>query len=180
MGENEKDQQVIHDVAAGDGSEQAAALEKLQRERNDLYDRLLRKQAEFENYKKRAERERSEYVQFASADLIRELLNALDSFELAIRNAAADPSASKGMLQGFNLIYKQIQDTLGRFGLKAMEAMGQNFDPNLHQAVSTATTDEVDENTVVDEFRRGYMLNGRLLRPASVIVSVKTSQGSGN
>ncbi|HLQ78355.1 MAG TPA: nucleotide exchange factor GrpE [Terriglobia bacterium] len=142
-------------------------------ERDELYDRLLRKQAEFDNYKKRVERERSEYVQYASAELMRELLNAMDSFDLAIHNASSD-SGGDNMLRGLDLIYKQFQDTLARFGLKAIEARGQVFDPNLHQAVSTVPTDDVPENTVVDELRKGYTLNGRLLRPVMVTVSVRS------
>jgi molecular chaperone GrpE len=155
----------------------SADLQKLVEERDNLQDRLLRKQAEFENYKKRVERERSEYVQFASAELMRELLNALDSFDLAIHNAGKDNSGGENMLRGLDLVYKQFQDTLGRFGLKAIEAAGQPFDPNFHQAVTTVPTDEVEENTVVDELRRGYTLNGRLLRPAMVSVS-KSGGGS--
>ena len=147
-------------------------FENLKRERDDLFDRLLRKQAEFENYKKRMDREKSEYVQFASAELMKELLNALDSFDLAIRNAAADKSGHN-MLRGFELIYKQIQDTMTRFGLKPLEAKGKPFDPNFHQAVSTKPVKDVEENTVIEEMRKGYTLNGRLLRPAMVTVSVK-------
>src|SRR5215471_2048998 len=144
-------------------------LQKLKEERDSLYDRLLRKQAEFDNYKKRIERERSEFVQFASAELMKELLNALDSFDLAIRNASVDSRT----LHGFELIYKQLLDTMGRFGLKAIEAKGQKFDPNFHQAVSTTPTDQVEENTILDEMRKGYLLNGRLLRPAMVNVATK-------
>jgi molecular chaperone GrpE len=146
---------------------------QLKAERDELYDRLLRKQAEFDNYKKRVERERSEYVQFASAELMRELLNAMDSFDLAIHNASSDSGAADTMLRGLDLIYKQFQDTLARFGLKVIEARGQVFDPNLHQAVTTVPTDDVAENTVVDELRKGYMLNGRLLRPVMVSVAVR-------
>jgi len=148
-------------------------IEALKRERDDLFDRLLRKQAEFENFKKRIDREKSEYVQFASADLMKEMLNALDSFDLAIRNAAAETKGGGNMLRGFELIYKQLQDTLTRFGLKPLEAKGKKFDPNFHQAVSTKATNEVEENTVIEEMRKGYTLNGRLLRPAMVTVSVK-------
>src|SRR5215475_12977744 len=90
---------------------QLTELQNLKQERDDLYDRLLRKQAEFENYKKRVDRERAEFVQFASAELMKELLNALDSFELAIRNARTDEQT----LRGFELIYKQLLDTMGRF-----------------------------------------------------------------
>ena len=152
-----------------DPQAEVADLQKLKEERDSLYDRLLRKQAEFENYKKRVERERSEFVQFASAELMKELLNALDSFDLAIRNASIDSRT----LHGFELIYKQLLDTMGRFGLKAIEAKGQKFDPNFHQAVSTTPTDQVEENTILDEMRKGYLLNGRLLRPAMVNVATK-------
>ena len=165
MEENEK----LEDVLPGTDPES-----QLKAERDELYDRLLRKQAEFDNYKKRVERERSEYVQFASAELIKALLDAMDSFDLAIHNASADSGASDNMLRGLDLIYKQFQDTLARFGLKAIEARGETFDPNLHQAVSTIPTDDVEENTVVEELRKGYMLNGRLLRPAMVSVAVRS------
>ena len=149
-------------------------IENLKRERDDLFDRLLRKQAEFENFRKRIEREKSEFMQFASADLMKELLNALDSFDLALRNAAKDGGKSgESTLRGFELISKQIQDTLTRFGLKPLEAKGKKFDPNFHQAVSTKPTNDVEENTVIDEMRKGYTLNGRLLRPAMVSVSTK-------
>lgn len=148
-------------------------IQTLKEERDSLYDRLLRKQADFENYKKRMDREKSEFTQFASAELMKELLNALDSFELALRNAAAEAKGSENMLRGFELIYKQLQDTVTRFGLKPLEAKGQTFDPNFHQAVSTKATDEVEENTVIEEMRKGYLLNGRLLRPAMVTVSTK-------
>jgi len=171
MDDNEKAESAI--VSNG-GEEPAGELQKLKTERDDYYDRLLRKHAEFENYKKRIERERSEFVQFASAELMRELLNALDSFDLALRNARSESGGKKDVLSGFELIYKQLQDTLSRFGLKPIEAKGQKFDPNLHQAVSTQATDEVEENTVVDELRKGYLLNGRLLRPAMVAVAVKS------
>ena len=103
-----------------------------------------------------------------------ELLNAMDSFDLAIHNASSDSAAGDNMLRGLDLIYKQFQDTLARFGLKPIEAKGQTFDPNLHQAVTTIPTDDVAENTVVDELRKGYMLNGRLLRPAMVSVAVRS------
>ena len=139
-------------------------IQALKEERDGLYDRLLRKQAEFDNYRKRVDRERTEYVQFASAELMKELLNVLDSFDRALQNTGGD-------LGGFQLIYKQLQDTMGRFGLKELEAKGQKFDPNVHQAVATQPTDEVEENTVVQEVRKGYTLNGRLLRPAMVTVS---------
>ena len=158
----------LEDVLPGNDPES-----QLKAERDELYDRLLRKQAEFDNYKKRIERERSEYVQFASAELMKEVLNAMDSFDLAIHNAGAESASGDTMLRGLDLIYKQFQDTLARFGLKAIEARGQEFDPKLHQAVSTVPTNDVPENTVVDELRKGYTLNGKLLRPVMVTVAVR-------
>lgn len=174
MSENNEEQEEFSADPGAPGD-----LQKLIEERDGLQDRLLRKQAEFENYRKRIERERGEYVQFASAELMRELLNALDSFDLAMRTAGSEKSAGENMLRGLDLVYKQFQDTLGRFGLKAIEAEGKPFDPHFHQAVSTVPTDEVEENTVVDELRRGYTLNGRLLRPAMVSVSV-SGEGAGD
>jgi len=167
------DQAVGPDLASSEQQPELEALkrefENLKKEQQNVYDRLLRKQAEFENFKKRSEREKSEFMQYASAELMKELLNALDSFDLALKNAAGDENT----LRGFELIYKQLQDTLNRFGLKPIEAKGKKFDPNFHQAVSTQASGDLEENTVVDEMRKGYTLNGRLLRPAMVSVSVK-------
>jgi molecular chaperone GrpE len=166
----ENDEENSADSQQGDPQ---GLIENLKAECDSLNDRLLRKHAEFENYKKRIERERSEYIQLASSELMRELLNVLDSFDLAIRNASGPEGRNEKVLEGFELIYKQFLDTLGRFGLKAIEAKGQAFDPNFHQAVSTHVAKGMAENTVVEELRKGYALNGRLLRPAMVSVSVK-------
>src|SRR6266850_3593495 len=165
MGDNE--------IAADSAAQDTPDIQALKEERDSLFDRLLRKQAEFENYKKRMDREKAEFAQFASSELIKELLTTLDSFELALRNAASEGSGREDVLRGFELIYKQLVDTLGRFGLKAIEAKGKKFDPNFHQAVATQATEEMEENTVIEEMRKGYTLNGRLLRPAMVSVSVK-------
>ena len=168
MESNEEREELLPESPSSDAE---VEIQKLIEERDSLQDRLLRRQAEFENYRKRADRERNEYVQSASAELVRELLNVLDSFDLAIRNASSEGSAGEDMLRGLDLVYKQFLDTLGRFGLKAIEAKGQTFDPNFHQAISTVPSDEAPENTVVEEFRRGYTLNGKLLRAAMVSVS---------
>jgi molecular chaperone GrpE len=168
MAQNEEREDLLPDPPASDLE---IEIQRLVEERDALQDRMLRLRAEFDNYKKRAERERSETIQFASAELMRELLNVLDSFDLAFRNAATQNTGSAETLRGLELVYKQFVDTLGRFGLKAIEAKGRPFNPNFHQAVTTVLTDEVPENTVVEEMRRGYTLNGRLLRAAMVSVS---------
>ena len=127
------DQELSQETQGTDRQE----LENLKKERDSLYDRLLRKQAEFDNYKKRVDREKSEFMQYASSELMKELLNALDSLDLALQNAAGDGTGAENTLRGFELINKQLQDTLARFGLKPIEAKGKEFDPNVHQAVST-------------------------------------------
>ena len=127
MEQNEEREELLPEPPLTDA---AAAIQRLVEERDMLQDRLLRRQAEFENYKKRVERERGELIQSASAELIRELLGVLDSFDLAIRNAASEGTAGEDMLRGLDLVYKQLLDTLGRFGLKVIEVKGQPFDPN--------------------------------------------------
>ena len=116
MADNDKDEGVMPDNGGAEAADQQAVdaqpIQALKEERDSLYDRLLRKQAEFDNFRKRAERDRAEYLQFASAEMVRELLNALASFDLAIRNANSDSAASENMLRGFELIYKQIQEII--------------------------------------------------------------------
>jgi molecular chaperone GrpE len=140
-------------------------------ERDDFKDRLLRKQAEFENFKKRTDRERAEFVKYASAELMREVLNVVDSLELALNDAGSGDGDDQKVRQGFDLIYKQLVDSLKRFGLETIEAKGHLFDPNVHEAVSTEISTDAPEGTVVAELRRGYLLQGKLLRPAMVTVA---------
>ena len=129
MEDNDKFESVAAEQATLAGQQELENLKQefdtLKKDRDDLYDRLLRKQAEFENYKKRIDRDKSEFMQFASAELMKELLGVLDSFDLAIRNASAEGSGASNTLRGFQLIYKQLQDTLARFGLKPVDAKGK-------------------------------------------------------
>ena len=152
------------------GSSEIAAL---RRERDELKDILLRKQAEFENFRKRTERERSEFSQFAGAKVVEGILDVLDSFELAIRDGSGNRNAVS-LHQGFELIFKQLFDSLERQGLKAIPTEGQPFDPHVHQAVSTQPSNEVQEGMVLEELRKGYTLNDRLLRPAMVVVAASS------
>jgi molecular chaperone GrpE len=164
--------------SAGSAPEDAA-VSALEAERDELKDLLLRKQAEFENFRKRTERERAEFVQFALGDCMTELLNVLDSFELALKDRGSD-EASRGVHRGYELIYKQLAESLQRFGLEAVDASGQVFDPHVHQAVSTEPTAEVDEGMVLQELRKGYLLKGRLLRPAMVTVAAPPEKDDGS
>jgi len=155
------------------------AGQQLISERDDFKDRLLRKQAEFENFKKRTDRERAEFVKYASAELMREVLNVVDSFELALNDVGSGDGEEGRIRRGFDLIYKQLLDSLKRFGLEAIDAKGHPFDPNIHEAVNTEISNEVGDGMVFAELRRGYLLRGKLLRPAMVTVAKAPDGESG-
>lgn len=157
--------------AATSGLDSSPAYQKLLAEKQDLYDRLLRKQAELDNFRKRMQREKEEFLQHANADLIRSLLPALDAFERALKHP--DPAAPEKFYEGIQLIHRQLLDALGRAGLKTVEAEGKTFDPELHQAVETVEAKEHHrDQQVVEELQRGYQLRHRLIRPAVVKVAV--------
>jgi len=146
-----------------------AERDQLLAEKAELGDRLLRARAEFDNARRRTERERSEYLQFAAMDLVRDLLPVLDDFERAVRVETADRKYAKGV----ELIYQRLFETLKKLGLEPIETAGRLFDPNLHQAVERVETGEADDQTVLGEFQKGYNFKGKLLRPAMVKVAVK-------
>jgi molecular chaperone GrpE len=138
-------------------------------ERAELWDRFLRKQAEFENFRRRMGREREEIVQFAAMETIRSLLPVLDDFERALKAPAEGDDYRKGI----ELIYKRLYDTLAAAGVAPIEAAGKKFDPHAHQAVDTVKSEEHEDHTVIEEYQRGYEFKGRLLRPAMVKVAVR-------
>jgi molecular chaperone GrpE len=143
--------------------------DRLIEEKNDLMDRLLRRQAEFDNFRRRAEREKTEVLEFANADTVRAILPILDDFERALKVEYTGKDYARGM----ELIYQRFLDALKKFGLEPISAKGLKFDPNLHHAVDMVETDDVDDHTVLDEYQPGYNFRGRLLRPAMVKVAVK-------
>jgi molecular chaperone GrpE len=154
----------VSEVAAATDTE----LQKLKVERDTLLDRLARLQAEFENARKRAAREQQEFRDFATADAIKALLPAFDSFERALQAPATQLSEFRG---GVELIYKQLQDALAKLGVRAVPAKGEVFDPHVHEAIEMVETTEVPDHQVIDELQRGYKLKDRLLRPAMVRVA---------
>lgn len=156
--------------ATGESGDAAIACEKLKQEKQELYDRLLRKQAELDNFRKRIERERQEFVQHATADLIRALLPVLDGFERAL--AHRDASTPEQFIQGVELIHRELLETLSRAGVEPVDAQGETFDPHLHQAVETVEASGYGDQEIVEELQRGYKLKNRLLRPAIVKVAV--------
>jgi molecular chaperone GrpE len=143
--------------------------DQLAMDKNDLNDRLLRARAEFENARRRSERERSDYLQFAAMDMVKDVLPVLDDFERALKVETADSNYAKGV----ELIYSRLYETLKRLGLEPLDTTGQQFDPNIHQAVERVTTEEAEDQSVLGEFQRGYNFKGKLLRPAMVRVAVK-------
>ena len=159
--------------AATDPPEMAAAdadrLAVLQRERDEYYDRLLRKTAEFDNYRKRIERERREQADQAVVDLLQELLLVVDDFDLALTVEAND--AGGAYIKGIELIHAKLHDLLKRYGVRPIETLGADFDPNVHQAVIHEVSPEHREGEVIGELRRGYTLHDKLLRPAMVKVA---------
>lgn len=164
------------DPSGGLPADLPAAYRKLLAEKQDLYDRLLRKQAELENFRKRAEREKEDLLKHAAADLIRALLPALDSFERALKHRT--PDVPSQFIAGMELIHRELLDVLGRAGLTPIVAEGQLFDPHLHQAVERVEAPEHRDQEIVEELQRGYKLKQRLLRPAIVKVAVSSPAGS--
>jgi molecular chaperone GrpE len=145
----------------------ASETEKLKAERDALLDRLARLQAEFDNSRKRAVREQQEFREFAAADVIKNFLPTLDSFERALK-AHADATDFRN---GVELIYRQFQDALQKVGVQPIVAMGQPFDPRIHEAIEMVDTTDVPDHHVLDELQRGYKYKERLLRPAMVRVA---------
>ena len=140
---------------------------ELKKQRDDYYDRLLRKTAEFDNYRKRTDRERLQLSDAVAADLLQELLPLVDDMERALRAEGSDERIRKGV----ELIHKQLLEILRKRGVRPIEALGADFDPHYHMAVAHEHADDKREGEVIEEFRRGYILGDRLLRPAMVKVA---------
>ncbi|MBN1827771.1 MAG: nucleotide exchange factor GrpE [Deltaproteobacteria bacterium] len=151
-----------------------AELAKAREEAAQIYDKYLRLAAEFENYKKRVERDKSDLLNFCNENLLRELLPALDSIERALEHAQ-NTIDFNAFLEGFKLIRDKVIAVLGKFGVEPIEALGKPFDPNYHEAMMQVETDRHDHNFIVEEYEKGYLLNGRLLRPSKVSVAKNVS-----
>lgn len=147
------------------------SIDALRRERDALQDRLLRTAAEFDNYRKRVDRERRDLAEFAAADVLSDLLPIVDNLERALQAPAGGDDAFR---KGVELIHKQMLDLLRKRGVRPIEAHGLPFDPNFHQAVVHETSDAHAEGEVMQELQRGYLLGERLLRPAMVKVAKRS------
>ncbi len=145
------------------------AITKMQEELGIVQDRYLRLAAEFENYKRRTEREQQTSLKFANERLLRDLLPVLDNLEHALQ--AADAASLDGIATGVKMVFKQLVETLERFGVQSFSALGKPFDPSLHEAMLEREDDSAEPGTVIEEYQKGYMLHERLVRPARVVVA---------
>jgi len=150
-------------------------LEIKEKEATENYDRLLRTQAEFENYKKRIKREKEDTIKFCNENLLRELLPVLDNLEAALKHGK-DPKSSQSLMEGVVMVLDQFLKSLEKFGVTGFSSIGEKFDPNRHEAMMKVEGDESEVNSVVSEFQKGYFLNDRLLRPAKVTVATLRSK----
>jgi len=150
-------------------------LEEKTKESQENYDRALRLAAEMENLKKRLEREKADLLQFANENLIKELLPVVDHLELALEHGRQAETPAP-FLEGIELVHQGFLKALARFGVTPIMAVGQQFDPNFHNAVMQETAPEVPDCTVLKEMQKGYLLQNRLLRPAMVVVARNTQE----
>lgn len=172
---------IEHELPVGDDTEDSISavrtanaadestdeLRKVRAERDSLLDRLARAQAEFENARRRASKEQQEFRDYATLDAIKSLLPVLDSFERALQ-VQSDPREFRG---GVELIFKQLQDTLAKLGVRPIPAQGEPFDPHYHEAIEMVETTDAPDHEIVEELQRGYKFKDRLLRPAMVKVA---------
>ena len=151
------------------GTDAPDDLETLRQERDDLQDRLLRTAAEFDNYRKRTDRERRELTEAVAADFIREVLPIVDDLERALVAAAGSPD--EALRSGVELIYRQLLEALRRRGAEPIESIGRDFDPAWHEALASEPAGTRRDGEITDEIRRGYRIGARLVRPALVKVA---------
>jgi len=148
-------------------------LEKERIRAQNMEDRFLRVNAEFENYKKRMIRESSDRLKYFHLDLIKELLPSLDNLERAISHAKSENNDVDSMIEGLEMVNKMTHEVFEKFGVSRVDTIGEVFDPNFHQAVGVVESDSVPENHIVEECLGGYLLHDRIIRPAMVRVSGK-------
>ena len=146
-----------------------AERDRLIEEKKELQDLLLRRQAEFENFRRRVDREKADVSEYANTETIRAILPVVDDLERALKVESAD----KEYVRGMELIYQRLTDTLKKLGLEPIETTGQKFDPHVHHAVEMVETADREDHAILEEYQRGYNFRGKLLRPAMVKVAVQ-------
>ncbi|WP_164216206.1 nucleotide exchange factor GrpE [Virgibacillus sp. YIM 98842] len=144
-------------------------LEELEKEKNETYQRMLRLQAEYDNFKKRTQKEKEASLKYKSQDLVNELLPVVDNFERALQ--VEKNEQTKGIIDGITMVYNQFIEALYSAGVEEIETEGKEFDPNLHHAVMQTEDENTGSNIIVEELQKGYMLKDRVIRPAMVKVN---------
>lgn len=152
------------------------ALETKEKEARENYDSYLRAVAELDNYKKRAARDKADTIKYAKEDLVKDLLPFLDSLDRALEHADSDDA--QAFRSGISLIQDQLLCCLKKHGVERIESVGENFDPNFHEALMQQESAEHQDNQVVSEMEKGYLLNGRLVRPSRVCVCKNTKENN--
>jgi molecular chaperone GrpE len=175
MDNDEADETLVPVQSAPLTPEETADLKIRAAKADDNWERLLRVTADLENFKKRAAREKADAIKFANESLIQKLIPVLDNFDMALLAVQSTPDSAKSLQAGVSMIHQQLKSALTDTGLEEIEAAGKTFDPNLHEAVSQQETNDVPEDQVVQQLRKGYKLRDRLLRPATVVVAKKIS-----
>ena len=164
-------------VASTDPEDLKTALELKEKEAKENYDRYLRAVADLENYKKRAARDKADIIKYGKEDLIKDILPFLDSLDRALSHA--DSSDVQSFTSGIALIQDQLLCCLKKHGVERIDSVGENFDPNVHEALMQMDSTEHQDNQIVSEMEKGYLLNGRLVRPSRVCVCKKTKDTNG-
>lgn len=167
----QQENEASESVAGDSLSPEQQAQEELQ-----IYqDKYMRLAAEFENYKRRAQRDQSDSIRYANESLLKNLLSTIDNLERAIQSGK-DAGTTGPLLEGIELTHKHILETVGKLGVRQVSSTGGVFDPNIHQAVAQVESETAEPNTVVEEFQKGYFLHDRILRPAMVTVAKEKSE----
>lgn len=178
-----KDQSVKHEARTAHSADQAvinepneikAMLQEKEKEAAENYDKYLRMVADFDNYKKRAAKDKADTIKFANEELIKDILPFMDSLDRVM--AHPDSPEVESFKEGIKLIQEQLLCCLKKYGVERIESAGAEFDPNFHEAMMHMHSDEHEENKVINEIATGYILNGRLLRPSQVCVCKKTNR----
>lgn len=151
-------------------TEEQVKIDALETDVKELNDRLIRVQADYDNFRRRTKQEKEAAAKYKAQNLIEEIIPAVDNFDRAL-GVKAESEEAKAILQGMDMVYRQLADALKNEGLEVIESVGQSFDPHFHQAVIQVETDEFESNHVVEELQKGYKLRDRVLRPAMVKVS---------
>ncbi|MRG76877.1 MAG: nucleotide exchange factor GrpE [ANME-2 cluster archaeon] len=157
--------------------EPISALEESGRLASEYLDHLQRLQAEFDNYKKRVDREKAELIEYASAELVSELIDIMENLERGVASAKGSDDIDS-IVKGMEMVSTQLKDILGSRGLKPIEAVGKKFDPHYHEAMMMTPTDEYPYNTVIEEFQQGYMIKDKVIRYSKVRVSVNENNSN--